>query len=297
MPKINLKHFKTYYILDITITNKQLTATINPKGAELNSLKNNTNTEYIWEGNAKYWGKHSPVLFPIVGTLKNNSYLYKGQVYALNRHGFARDNNFTVKHQTEDSVTFSLTSNDDTRRVYPFDFELELVYTLKGSTLLLGYVVTNRGDKPLPFSIGAHPAFALPGKFESYSLQFDKDEPLVSTQLTDDLLSDITDVLPANNGILPLTYKLFENDALIFKSLQSRAVTIMQGNKNILKVAYPNFPHLGIWTKENAPFLCIEPWQGYSDSQQTKGNLVEKEGIILLNAGEKYTSGFEVEIY
>ena len=283
--------------MDITITNQQLTATINPKGAELNSLKNSTNTEYIWEGDAKYWGKHSPVLFPIVGTLKNNSYLYEGQVHALSRHGFARDNTFTVKQQTEDSVTFSLTSNDDTRRVYPFDFELELVYTLKGNTLQLGYIVTNKGDKPLPFSIGAHPAFALPGNFESYSLQFEKDEPLVSTQLADDLLSDKTDILPTQNGNLPLTYKLFENDALIFKSLQSRAVTIKKSDKNVLKVSYPNFPHLGVWTKENAPFLCIEPWQGYSDSPDTKGNLIEKEGIILLNAGEKYTSGFTVEVY
>ena len=283
--------------MDITITNQQLTATINPKGAELNSLKDTTGTEYIWEGNSKYWGKHSPVLFPIVGTLKNNSYLYKGQVYALSRHGFARDNNFTVKHQTEVSVTLSLLSNDDTRRVYPFDFELELVYTLKDTTLHLDYIVTNKSNEPLPFSIGAHPAFALPGNFESYSLQFEKDETLVSTQLANDLLSDKNDMVAAQNGNVPLNYKLFENDALIFKSLQSRAVTIKQGDKNLLKVSYPNFPHLGIWTKEDAPFICIEPWQGYSDSPETKGNLIEKEGIVLLNAGEKYTSGFTVEVY
>ena len=283
--------------MDITITNQQLTATINPKGAELNSLKDTTGTEYIWEGNSKYWGKHSPVLFPIVGTLKNNSYLYKGQVYALSRHGFARDNNFTVKHQTEVSVTLSLLSNDDTRRVYPFDFELELVYTLKDTTLHLDYIVTNKSNEPLPFSIGAHPAFALPGNFESYSLQFEKDEPLVSTQLANDLLSDKNDTVTAQNGNVPLSYKLFENDALIFKSLQSKAITIKQGDKNLLKVSYPNFPHLGIWTKEDAPFICIEPWQGYSDSPETKGNLIEKEGIVLLNAGEKYTSGFTVEVY
>ena len=283
--------------MDITISNQQLTANINPKGAELNSLKSNTGTEYIWEGDAKYWGKHSPVLFPIVGTLKNNSYLYEGQVHALSRHGFARDNTFNVKEQTEDSVTFSLLSNDDTRRVYPFDFELELRYTLKGATLNLDYNVINKGDKPLPFSLGAHPAFALPGNFESYSLHFEKDEPLVSTQLEDDLLSDKTVNIPVQNGVLPLDYKLFENDALIFTSLQSRAVTIAQGGTNIIKVSYPNFPHLGIWTKENAPFICIEPWQGYSDAPDTKGNLIQKEGIVLLEAGKTYTSGFSVVIY
>ena len=283
--------------MDITISNQQLTAIINPKGAEINSLKSNTGTEYIWEGDAKYWGKHSPVLFPIVGTLKNNSYLYEGQVHALSRHGFARDNTFNVKEQTEDSVTFSLLANDDTRRVYPFDFELELKYTLKGTTLNLDYIVTNKGDKPLPFSLGAHPAFALPGNFESYSLHFEKEEPLVSTQLEDDLLSDKTVDIPVQKGRLLLSYKLFENDALIFTLLQSRAVTIAQGDRSLLRVSYPNFPHLGIWTKENAPFLCIEPWQGYSDAPDTKGNLIQKEGIVLLETGKIYTAGFSVEIF
>jgi len=282
--------------LDITITNQQLTATINPKGAELNSLKSSTNTEYIWEGDTKYWGKHSPVLFPIVGTLKNNSYLFNGQVHALSRHGFARDNNFNVKSQTEDSVLFSLTANDDTRRVYPFDFELELAYTLKGNALHLEYSVTNNGAEVMPFSIGAHPAFALPGNFENYSLKFEKDEPLESVQLVDDLLSDKTTTLPAENGVLPLTYALFENDALIFKSLQSKLVTIVKNGADYIKVSYADFPHLGIWTKEGAPFLCIEPWQGYSDSPDTRGNLIEKEGVILLKAGEKYSAGFTVEI-
>jgi galactose mutarotase-like enzyme len=283
--------------LDITITNGHLSAIITPKGAELISLKNSSNTEYIWEGDAKYWGKHSPVLFPIVGTLKNNSYLYEGQVYALNRHGFARDNVFNVKEQTENSVTFSLTSNDDTRRVYPFDFELELIYTLKNNELQLDYVVTNKGDKPLPFSLGAHPAFALPSDFESYSLQFEIDEPLESIQLKDDLLSDQAEVIQSQNGVLPLSYKLFENDALILTSLKSRVVTIMQGEDKLFKVSYPQFPHLGIWTKESAPFICIEPWQGYSDTPNTKGNLIEKDGILILGLREKYNSGWSVELF
>lgn len=282
--------------MNVTITNQYLKATINPKGAELNSLQSSTNTEYIWEGDAKYWGKHSPVLFPIVGTLKNNSYLFNGQVHALTRHGFARDNSFNVKSQTEDSVVFSLTSNDDTRRLYPFDFELELAYTLKEKTLHLEYKVTNNGSGVMPFSIGAHPAFALPGKFESYSLKFEKNEPLESIQLVDDLLSDKSVVIPAENGILPLSYKLFENDALIFKSLQSKSVTIVKDGVDYIKVNYADFPHLGIWTKENAPFLCIEPWQGYSDSSNASGNIIEKEGIIVLETGKKYSAGFTIQI-
>jgi galactose mutarotase-like enzyme len=283
-------------ILDITISNGQLTATINPKGAELNSLKNAANTEFIWEGDAKYWGKHSPILFPIVGTLKNNSYLYNGQVHALTRHGFARDNMFAIKEQTENSVTFSLSQNEDTLRVYPFKFELQLAYILKDKALHLNYTVINNGTGKMPFSIGAHPAFALPGAFDDYSLKFEKTENLISTMLEDDLLSDQVTTIPTSNGTLPLNYSLFENDALIFKSLQSKEVTIAKDGNDYIKVSFVDFPHLGIWTKEDAPFLCIEPWQGYSDSPETRGNLIEKEGVVLLEEGESYKASFAIEI-
>ena len=282
--------------MDITITNGQLTATINPKGAELTSLKSSDGNEYIWEGDPAFWGKHSPVLFPIVGTLKNNSYLYKGTIYALSRHGFARDAIFTVIEKTESSTVFSLSSNNDSRTVYPFDFELQLSYTLSNKTLQLQYTVINKGSIKMPFSIGAHPAFALPGNFESYSLAFEKEEPLVSRQLENDLLSAKTDTLTAPKGLLPLSYSLFENDALIFTSLRSREITIVKAGRDILKVSFNDFPHLGIWTKKDAPFICIEPWQGYSDAPGTKGNLIEKEGIVILGGKESYTAGLAVQI-
>lgn len=280
---------------NITISNGVLTASINPKGAELNSLKDNSN-EYIWEGNPKFWGKHSPVLFPIVGTLKNNSYLYNGQPYALSRHGFARENIFAVKEQTENSVTFSLTSNVETKKVYPFDFELQLVYTLAGNTLEVKYNVINKSGGQMPFSIGAHPAFALPGDFESYALVFEKVEPLVSNQLENDLVSDATVTVPATDGIVNLNYGLFANDALVFKSLQSNSITITKKGEAVLKVGFTDFPHLGIWTKENAPFVCIEPWQGYADPIDSKGILIQKDGIVVLPENETYTGAFTIQI-
>lgn len=282
--------------MDITITNGILTATINPKGAELNSLKNSTGTEYIWEGKPEIWGKHSPVLFPIVGTLKNNSYLYNGQVYAMTRHGFARDNVFSVLSQTEDSVVFSLSSNDDTKRVYPFDFELQLTYSFNNDALVLHYTVMNKDGKAMPFSIGAHPALALPGNFNDYSLVFEKEEALVSTQLENDLISNKDVPLPAEKNVLPLSYNLFDNDALIFKALQSKSVTIARSGQPYIQVGFADFPHLGIWTKKDAPFLCIEPWQGYSDSPNTRGNIIEKEGIVSLNPSEIYNAQFNVRI-
>ncbi len=282
--------------MNVTITNGTLTAKINPKGAELVSLKD-SKREYIWEGDPEHWGKHSPVLFPIVGTLKNNTYLYQGKVHALPRHGFARDNVFSVKEHNENSAVFLLVPNNETKRVYPFDFELELHYKLEGNTLSIEYKVTNTGDASMPFSIGAHPAFALPNKFSSYSLKFEKQEQLVSTQLENDLLSDKTIQLPVDNGIMPLDYDLFKNDALILKELQSGAVTLLEGENPLLTVTFEKFPHLGIWTKDKAPFICIEPWQGYSDLHNASGNITEKEGIITLEPGENHNTGLSIEIH
>jgi galactose mutarotase-like enzyme len=282
--------------VDITITNGVLTAIIDTQGAELKSLKDGSGVEYMWEGNPKYWGKHSPVLFPIVGTLKNNSYLYNGNIYALTRHGFARDNVFTVQEQQEDRAVFTLLANQDTRRVYPFDFELQLHYSFSGSTLTIDYMVKNNGTAAMPFSLGAHPAFALPKKFDNYSLQFEKNEELITTQLEHDLLSHHTETIPAPGGLLPLSYDLFEHDALIFKNLQSKEVTIVDGTTPMLKVNFKDFPHLGIWTKDNAPFICIEPWQGYSDDEGATGNILEKEGMIHLDSGSVYNAGLSISI-
>ncbi len=282
--------------MEIIISNGELSASINPQGAELNSLKDSGGNEYIWEGDPSFWGKHSPVLFPIVGTLRNNSYLYEGQSYAMTRHGFARDNAFTVKEQREGCVVFSLSSNEDTKRVYPFDFELELTYILNEKTLHIYYTVTNNGDKDMPFSIGAHPAFALPGNFGDYSLIFENDEELESTQLENDLLSSKKVTLPVKGNVLPLDYELFKDDALILRGHTSRNIKIAKDGEPFLKVAFSDFPHLGIWTKENAPFVCIEPWQGYSDTEEATGNLVEKEGMVTITPGNRFRAGFSIII-
>lgn len=282
--------------MDITISNGSLTAAINPQGAELNSLKDSKGREYIWEGNPDFWGKHSPVLFPIVGTLRNNSYLFEGKTYAMTRHGFARDNAFTVKEHNGSNAVFSFSSNEDTKKAYPFDFDLELCYMLNEKTLHIYYTVTNKGNGNMPFSIGAHPAFALPGNFEDYSLIFEDDEQPESTQLENDLLSHKTALLPVENKALPLSYGLFENDALILKSHTSRSLAIVKNGEAFLKVAFSDFPHLGIWTKEGAPFLCIEPWQGYSDPQDASGNIIEKEGITILSRGQSFRVGFSIII-
>ncbi|MDI6051154.1 aldose 1-epimerase family protein [Flavobacterium sp. XS2P24] len=278
------------------IKNSVLTAEIKHFGAELISLKTNLNKEYIWEGNPDFWGKHSPILFPIVGTLKNNSFHHNRMEYHLSRHGFARDMEFELIDATENSATFSIQSSDETLKVYPFEFELQLIYTLDKNNLFIAYKVINKGKSTMPFAIGAHPAFALPNQFENYAIAFEKEEPLEYYLLEDDLISNNTKQLEVHNKQIPLTYDLFENDALIFKTLQSDSLTILENENPILRVHFKDFPSLGIWTKMNAPFLCIEPWFGYSDTNENSGNLLEKEGIQILKADETFHSKFSIEI-
>lgn len=281
--------------MKVTIKNNNVTAIINTKGAELISFKEK-DREFIWEGNPEFWGKHSPVLFPIVGTLKNNEFQYSGGTYALSRHGFARDMDFKVKEQSEDKVVFSLESSEATLKTYPFIFELQLIYVLEGSKLSIQYKVLNRDDKEMPFSIGAHPAFALPESFEAYSLSFEDDKKLTYFLLENDLLSDNSELINLEEHELPLDYKLFERDALVFKQINSKAITINENSKPILKVAFKDFPNLGIWTKPKAPFICIEPWFGYSDTNNNSGNILGKEGIVILGSDNVFKCEFSIEV-
>ncbi len=280
----------------ITLSNSIIIAQIKTLGAELCSLKDNTKRDYIWEGNPAFWGKHSPVLFPIVGTLKNNTFYHNDTEYTLSRHGFARDMEFQLVEKTESSATFSLQSNSETLNNYPFKFELQIQYILIGTTLELTYRVINKDNTDIPFSIGAHPAFALPSNFEEYSLVFEEVEPLEYTLLENDLVSKQTEKIKTNSNTVPLTYELFERDALIFKTLKSNSLTIVEKENPILKVRFEDFPNLGIWTKVGAPFICIEPWFGYSDTTENTGNLFEKEGIIVLKTDTTFQAKFSIEI-
>lgn len=283
--------------MNISIQNNFLKATINTKGAELNSLvKIADGKEYIWKGNPAFWGKHSPVLFPIVGTLKDNCYFYENQKYELPRHGFARDMEFEVVEKSESSVIFSLKSSELTLQKYPFSFELQLIYSLIENELTIDYSIHNLNDVKMPFSIGAHPAFALPNEIENYSLSFEKQEDLKCYILENDLLSNTNYTISLENKKLPITTKLFEKDALIFKQLQSKNVSILENGKAILKVSFEDFKSLGIWSKVGAQFVCIEPWLGYSDTTETSGNITEKEAILILEPYKKHDCSFAIEI-
>ncbi len=282
--------------MDTIISNSILQVSIKSAGAELFSIKNDQNKEYIWEGNPDFWGKHSPILFPIVGTLKNNTYTIDNKEYQLPRHGFARDMEFQLIEKTENKAIFSLQSNSETFQKYPFEFELQLIYTLENNSLHIEYKVINKGNGKMPFSIGAHPAIALPENFENYSFKFEKEELLKFNLLENDLISNKTETLETKEGLVPLNYKLFENDALVFKTLKSNSLTILENRKPYIEVDFEDFPSLGIWTKNQAPFVCIEPWFGYSDTAENSGDLFQKEGILILDQGQIFNSKFSIKI-
>ncbi|VXB66422.1 Aldose epimerase [Flavobacterium sp. 9AF] len=280
----------------VTLKNKNISASISTFGAELVTLyKDDKN--YIWEVDTQFWNKTSPVLFPIVGRLKNDTYVYGNKEYKLSRHGFARDNDFSIVHQKEDEVIFSFTHNEETLEKYPFQFELQIGYLVTATGIKVNYKVYNANTFDLPFSIGAHPAFALSHPIEEYDLHFNKDDTFKSHLLLNDLFSGKTKTIQSNNGIIPLNYNLFKEDALVFKNLHSSEVIVMHQGNPMLKISFEGFPYLGIWTKDNAPFLCIEPWYGHADDIETDGNILNKAGIQLLPPNSKFECSFFIKLY
>lgn len=279
----------------ITISNKNLTATINTIGAELVTLVKNQKN-YIWTVDENYWNRTSPVLFPIVGRLKNDSYTYNEKTYSLSRHGFARDMEFTFDKRSEHQVIFELNETEATKAVYPFNFKLFIAYTLMGNELVIEYFVRNQSDEVLPFSIGAHPAFAIEGDINNYILQFNKDDQFETHHLEHESFNGNTSIVNSMNNEISLSYDLFEVNTLVFKQLKSNEVTLKKNDICILKVNFDHFPYLGIWTKRNAPFICVEPWCGLADNINHDGNLEEKEGINLLQPHEDFLRAMRIEI-
>ncbi|TXI71430.1 MAG: aldose 1-epimerase family protein, partial [Flavobacterium sp.] len=249
----------------VTISNSIISASINALGAELIRLEKDSKN-YIWSVDETYWNKTSPILFPIVGRLKNDTYSIDNKTYELPRHGFARNFEFQIVNQTESSVVFVLESNSETFKNYPFEFELRLEYELDENELKIKYSVENKSEATMPFSIGAHPAFAIENSFSDYSLKFNQTEEFISHELDNEQFSNSFRKINSENGQINLNYSLFEKDALVFKHLQSNKLTLLKKNEPVLSVQFEGFPYLGIWTKPNAPFLCIEPWCGLADN-------------------------------
>ncbi len=286
------------------ISNQQLTVVISAQGAELQSIYHKKNAlEYMWSGDPAFWGKKSPVLFPIVGGLKNNSYRFQGNSYSLARHGFAREREFKMSHQTADCIRFSMVSDKKTKAVYPFDFIFSIEYSLKQNELFVKYNVENTGDTNMYFSVGAHPAFKVPlvegTTYEDYYLLFDKHETAGIYPLSPEgLIKKNSEPLIVNSNVVPLTKSMFYKDALVFKQLQSGSIAIVSNKcAHGLKLNYSNFPFMGIWAAKDADFVCIEPWCGIADGVDADGDLMVKEGINELSPNILFERTWSVEVF
>lgn len=287
-----------------TIANDILSVQISTKGAELQSIFNHiTGLEYLWNGDASFWGKKSPVLFPIVGGLKNGTYSYKDKSYQLSRHGFARDMEFAITQATTNSVEYTLLSNEETLAVYPFNFKFLVTYAIDENILTCTYSVVNTGEENMYFSCGAHPAFAIPltenTQYEDWELQFSSIENTGKWPLsTDGLIEQAPIDCLLNTQTLPLTKPLFYGDALVFKNLASTQISITSNkSKHGLTMQFDGFPYYGIWSAKDANFVCLEPWCGIADNTLASGKLEEKEGIIELAPQNTWQKKWQVSLY
>ena len=289
--------------MNYEIKNEHIKAKIKSFGAELNSLqKCAEELEYIWQGDSKYWNRHSPILFPIVGRLKNDSYTYQNQKYNMTQHGFARDKEFEVIKNEVDFIEFRLKSDEKTLEIYPFSFELYLSYKLEKNSLIVSYKVINKSDDKMLFSIGAHPAFNWTlkedEKKEDYFLQFENIKQTKRYFLNDKGLVYNHEDLKIIDNKIALNEELFKNDALVFEDLNIKTLTLKNSiNENYIKLNFENFPYLGIWSKPTgAPFICIEPWFGVADDENSNQNFEDKKGIITLEKDEIFSCFYIIEI-
>lgn len=282
--------------MEKTIRSSSCSAVIKSKGAELKSLVMG-GRELMWEGNPVFWGKTSPVLFPSVGGLKGGKAIIDGIEYQMTKHGFARDNEFECTEESEGRVSFALHQSTETLKMFPFSFDLTMRYSLAENSLEILYEVTNRSSVPMPYCIGAHPAFACPvgGKrFSDYRLVFQEKETVCSPVLdvkTRLFKSDSAVWRLKNSSEYPLSYELFDNDVLYFRNLVSKNVSLLDDENKGIKISWDGFNSLGVWTPAgmNAGFVCIEPWCGCDDYDNCGGDFRSKPEIqTCLPGASKY---------
>lgn len=280
----------------ITLKNEFLCAKISEVGAELKSLVADGD-ERIWQGIPEVWKSSCPLLFPICGGLKDDCYFYAGKAYTLEKHGFARFATFTVRNQTETSADFVLTPPPETKEKYPFDYVLTVGYRLTGRSLEIRYTVENRTDGEMYFSIGSHEGYSTPEGIEDYDVIFPEAETLDSFVLYGNLLSDQRLPMLKNSHVLPLYEKYFTVDALVFRDLKSRSAVLRNRKTGrAVQVDFPDCPYFLLWHKPNAPYICLEPWDGIGDRVGAGADLTEKEGIHRLAKGDVYRAAHTLTI-
>lgn len=281
-----------------TLQNEYLTVQIHEKGATPWSIKEADGTEYLWQGDARYWKNRAPHLFPYIGRMPEGNYTVNGKPYHMNIHGFARDMVFDVSESSDTQLVFTLVNNEESYRLYPFAFCLSIIYRLTGRTLSITYRVVNTDDKTMYFGIGAHPGFNVPLEvgetFEDYYLEFDTVADAKRVEFSEACFTtgELT-AFPLADGVrLSLTHDLFDKDAIILTDM-AKSVTLKSAKgKKCICVSYPDMPYLGVWhmPKTDAPYVCIEPWSSLPSRDGVVEELTTKPGLIPLEQGCEYTN-------
>ena len=279
----------------IKIENDFLEAQINDFGAELHSLvSKETGKEYIWCGEKNIWSGQSPILFPSIGKMLDNSYMLNGKKYEMSKHGFARNNKFEVARHEKNLAEFILIENDDTLRMYPYSFELVITFELVEKSLNVTHTVRNKNNTIMYFSLGGHPAFNIE---IGNKVVFDSKETLNTLKVdTDGIIYKIGERILDNSTEIEITNDIFDEDALIFQSPSSKGAVLKSDDQDILHFNWGDAPYLGIWAKPGAPYVCIEPWYGICDSYEKKNDLSEKTGIQSLDVNGEFSYTWSVEI-
>jgi galactose mutarotase-like enzyme len=287
------------------LENELLEILSSSNGGELISIKGKKDKlDYLWTADSKYWGRHAPILFPIIGRVKDNKYKVGQQEFELGQHGFARDYEFDLIENKDNIIIYRLVSSEDSLKKYPYKFELYIKYELHQNKLNVTYEVKNIDNQKIYFSIGAHPGFNCPllegEDFEDYYLEFNKTENASREFLHKEslLFTGESEVVLNNTNTLKLSKKLFTQDALIFENLNSNEVAL-KNNKNskIIYLNFEGFPCLGIWSKpDEAPLICIEPWFGHADPINFNGDYTDKPGIISLSIGKEFNCSYSILI-
>lgn len=289
--------------MDYTIKNNMIEVVISDHGAEVQSVKGaHTGEEYMWQADPEIWGRHAPVLFPIVGRLKNDEYTYQGKTYHMGQHGFARDCDFEVENHTQESITFLLKDNEKTREMYPFKFEFRVNYNLMNNLLEENFSVVNKSDETMIFGVGGHPGFNLPvnngEEKEDYYFDMHPSIARVKIPLKGAYLDWNNRSLASTDSFIGLSDELFKDDALIYElhGHDNKVSLRTDKSKFHINVWTRNAPYVGIWSQypNTANYVCIEPWWGIADREDADGELEHKYGMNHLEPGKEYQAGFSI---
>jgi Galactose mutarotase and related enzymes len=290
-----------------SIQSKSISVEASTKGAELRSIKGPNGLEYLWQGDPAFWPRRSPLLFPIVGALPGGSYSHLGKSYRLGNHGFVRDLEFELAAQGQDFLRYTLRSDESSLLVYPFRFELSVTYKVEADRLSVGYEVVNADSRPMPFSIGAHPAFRAPlvegERREDFDLVFERRETVDRWFLNADNLrtGERAHFLSGSDSI-PLSASLFEKGAVVLTEHLSRTVTLRsRSSGRFVELSFPDFPQLGIWAPKDGaagptPFVCIEPWFGVMALADSGQEIERKEAVRSLAPGSRFAAAYTIRV-